>query len=208
MLSALEKLRQATYAVSSVTNVIGTTMLFGLVTVLNIDVVSRGVFHAPLKGSIELVVFAMVLIVFLQLPDVVRTNRLTRSDGFLLVTRKRNRRVADTISRIIDGLSCVFMAFIVYAVWPEVVETIESCAFFTQPEFGPAPTGYFFQDLSDAWARCEYFGTPGVFTAPKWPLHVATLIGVFLCAGVFLLKTILGNPEFMGTQNDEHTEDS
>ena len=173
-------------------NVLGTCMLFGLVIVLNTDVVARGVFHSPLKGSVELVIFALVMIVFLQLPDVVRNNRLTRSDGFLAMAKAKHPTFASITSRVIDLLSAVFMALIAWTVWPEFLDTYESCHFFTQPEFGPAPSGEFFTDLSAAFARCDYFGTPGIFTAPKWPGHLATFFGVSLCSIIFFLKAMLG----------------
>ncbi len=170
-------------------------MLFGLVAVLNIDVVARGAFHAPLKGSVELVIFSMVLIVFLQLPDVVRSNRLTRSDGFLAMIKERFPTIASISSRSIDFVSAVFMAMIAWTVWPEFLDAYESCYFFMQPDFGPAPTGNMIDDLSIAFGRCDYFGTPGIFTAPKWPLDLATLFGVFLCSIIFLLKALLGHRE-------------
>lgn len=53
-------------------NAVGTLTVLGLVVVMNTDVIARGVFHAPFHGAVELVIFAMALIVFLQLPDVVR----------------------------------------------------------------------------------------------------------------------------------------
>ena len=71
-------------------NAIGTLVVLALVAVVNFDVVARGVFNAPFLGAVEVVQFSMVLIVFLQLPDVIRVGRLTRSDGFLqLLDRAR-----------------------------------------------------------------------------------------------------------------------
>ena len=59
-------------------NVVGTVVVLLLVLAVNTDVVARGVFSAPFRGTVEVVQFSMVLIVFLQLPDVVRVDRLTR----------------------------------------------------------------------------------------------------------------------------------
>ncbi|EFL87723.1 hypothetical protein [Ahrensia sp. R2A130] len=69
--------------IAIVANAIGTAVIFVLVGIMNVDVIARGVFNSPLRGVVEVVIFSLVLIVFLQLPDVVRSNRLTRSDGFL-----------------------------------------------------------------------------------------------------------------------------
>jgi TRAP-type C4-dicarboxylate transport system permease small subunit len=170
-------------------------MIFGLVAVLNTDVVARGVFHSPLNGSIELVIFSMVLIVFLQLPDVVQSNRLTRSDGFLAMIKDNHPDIASYTSRSIDFGSAIFMGLIAWTMWPEFHEAIESCYFFIQPDFGPPPSGNIIKDLSTAFGRCDYFGTPGIFTAPTWPLKLATVFGVSLCSIIFMIKALLGKRE-------------
>lgn len=178
---------------ASIANVIGTCVIFLLVATMNIDVVARGVFHAPLNGVVEVVIFSLILIVFMQLPDVVRHNRLTRSDGFLAYATKAVPRFAEGLSRIIDALGCIFMALIAWTMWPEFTESIETCHFITPPEFGPEPTGHFFADIAAAFARCEYFGTPGIFTAPWWPAKLAIVFSVSLCSLIFLFKVLLGN---------------
>ena len=58
--------------VSSIANASGTLMVLALVLVVNYDIVARGIFNKPFHGAVELVQFALVLIVFLQLPDVAR----------------------------------------------------------------------------------------------------------------------------------------
>jgi TRAP-type C4-dicarboxylate transport system permease small subunit len=180
------------HQISSVSNAVGTLMLFGLVAVLNVDVFARGALHSPLKGSVEIVIFALVLIVFLQLPDVIKCDRLTRSDGFITYAKHKYPTFASGLSRLIDFASSLFLGLIAYVVWPEFLETFESCSFFTQPEFGAPLTGIFLEDLSNAFARCEYFGTPGIFTAPTWPLHLATVFGAILSSLILFLKSVLG----------------
>ncbi len=174
-------------------NAVGTVVIFLLVAVMNADVVARGVFHAPLKGVVEVVIFSLILIVFLQLPDVVRSNRLTRSDGFLVLAENRFPGFANGLSRLIDAAACIFMGLITWTMWPEFIESFETCHFFTPPEFGPVPTGNIFADLQTAFARCEYFGTPGIFTAPWWPAKFAIVFSVALCCIIFFFKVILGN---------------
>jgi len=119
-------------------NAAGTLMVLALVVVVNYDVVARGMFNAPFHGAVELVQFSMVFIVFLQLPDVTRVNRLTRSDGFLTVAGNKWPRV-----------------------WPEFVEMFETK---------------------------DYFGVPGVFTAPWWPIKLVIFLSACLCCLLFLLK--------------------
>ena len=75
-------------------NVCGTLVVLALVLTVNVDVVARGVFNAPFRGAVEVVQFSMVLIVFLQLPDVVRVGQLTRSDGLLVILGHRRPMIA------------------------------------------------------------------------------------------------------------------
>ncbi len=192
IVSVLERLRRSAVAVAIGANAIGTAVILLLVVMMNTDVVARGVFHAPLLGVVELVIFSLVLIVFLQLPNVVRSNRLTRSDGFLMVLERRNRPLSNLLSRLIDGLAGIFMALIAWTMWPEFQESIHTCHFVSQPEFGPPPTGNFFADLNEAFGRCDYFGTPGIFTAPWWPAKLAICFGVMLCSVIFFLNALLG----------------
>ena len=176
-----------------ITNTIGTLVIFALVAVMNVDVIARGIFNSPLRGVIEVVIFSLILIVFLQLPDVVRSNRLTRSDGFLVLAETQFPKFGNILSRTIDFAAFIFMALIAWTVWPEFLESIESCGFISGPEFGGPVEGGLFARVFDAFGRCEYFGTPGIFTAPWWPAKLAISFSVSLCAIIFLFKVILGN---------------
>ncbi|WP_298959681.1 TRAP transporter small permease [uncultured Roseibium sp.] len=146
-------------------NAVGTLIVLALIMVVNYDVVARGLFNAPFRGAVEVVQFSMVLIVFLQLPDVVRMNRLTRSDGFLTILQATRPKLAESIRRIINFASAVFMTLVAYAIWPEFLEMYE-----TQ----------------------DYFGVPGIFTAPWWPLKLAIFLSAALCLILFALKALTG----------------
>lgn len=191
MLSLFDSARAFAVRLATLSNMVGTAVLFILVGVMNVDVVARGLFHAPFRGVVEVVIFSLVLIVFLQLPNVVEGNRLTRSDGFLMLMRHRHPVFASALSRLIDLVAGVFMAMIAWTMWPEFVEAFESCHFFSQPEFGPPPSGELWVDLKAAFARCDYFGTPGILTAPWWPAKLAIFFGVALSAVLFLCKALL-----------------
>ncbi len=159
-------------AIAQVANAAGTLVVLGLVVLINSDVVARNAFNAPFAGTYEAVQFLMVMIVFLQLPDVVRINRLTRSDGFLGLIAGRRPAIARFAARIIDGASACFMAVIAYAMWPE---------------------------FQRSWSEDMYFGTPGIFTAPYWPIHLVITFSAALCALIFLTKSISGRrrPEML-----------
>lgn len=161
-------------------NVVGTLVVLGLVFIVNYDVVARGVFNKPFHGAVEVVQFSMVLIVFLQLPDVVRVNRLTRSDGFLVFAGHRFPRFAAVMRHIIEGISMIFMGLIAIAIWPEFTEM---------------------------WETNHYFGVPGVFTAPWWPIKLVIFLSAVLCAVIFLLKILspAAKPELIRLPEHEDT---
>jgi len=164
MIAALRKIEQLASKVAIVANAIGTLVVLGLVMVVNYDVVARGVFHKPFHGAVELVQFSMVLIVFLQLPDVVRVNRLTRSDGFLSVVGTRWPVVRTVLNKFINLIACIFMLLVAIAIWPEFVEM---------------------------WETKDFFGVPGVFTAPWWPIKLVIFVSAALCCLLFGLKLLL-----------------
>lgn len=148
-------------------NAAGTFVVVMLIAVVNYDIIARSVFNKPFLGAVEVVQFSMVLIVFLQLPDVVRVRRLTRSDGFLGLVSRRNPKTGRLASRVIDAASAAFMIIIAIAIWPEFLEM---------------------------WASQDYFGVPGVFTAPWWPVKLVIFLSASLCAILFILQTLLGPP--------------
>jgi len=147
-------------------NAIGTLVVLGLVMVVNYDVVGRGFFDHTFHGSVELVQFSMVLIVFLQLPDVVRVNRLTRSDGFLALAGNRWPGLFVWLDKFINLVSCIFMLLVAIAIWPEFLDMLETR---------------------------DFFGVPGVFTAPWWPIKLVIFLSASLCSLLFALKLFIPN---------------
>ena len=161
VLSGLSKLSGG---IAITANILGTLMVLGLVAVVNFDVVARGVFNKPFLGAVEVVQFSLVLIVFLQLPDVVRVDRLTRSDGFLLLIAARYPLIGQIFRRIINAVSAIFMCLIAITMYPEFIEM---------------------------WHTKDYFGVPGVFTAPWWPVKLVILLSAALCTVLFALKVLM-----------------
>lgn len=146
--------------IAMMANAAGTFVVIALIAVVTYDVIARGFFNAPFLGAVEVVQFSMVLIVFLQLPDVIRVGRLTRSDGFLGLMRRGKPAVGNAMSRIIDLISGIFMVLVAIAIWPEFL---------------------------DMWESQDYFGVPGVFTAPWWPVKLVIFLSACLCTIHFLL---------------------
>lgn len=195
IVTILRKIESWVVAIAIAANVSGAFVLLALIAIMNVDVVSRNLFNAPFRGVVEVVIFSLALIVFLQLPDVVRTGRLTRSDGFLGLLRVMNPHAGNVLARVLDGIACVFMCLIVWTVWPEFTESFESCHFFTPPEFGAPPTGNLWVDFRTALERCDYFGTPGILQAPWWPVRLVIAFGCAWAAILFFFKTVLGDTQ-------------
>ena len=164
---ALKLLSRAADGIAISANVLGTLVVLALVAVVNFDVFARNLLNAPFLGAVEVVQFSIVLIVFLQLPDVVRVDRLTRSDGFLFIMGSRYPRVARLLHHAINLLSAAFMALIAVAIFPQFVEM---------------------------WETQDYFGVPGVFTAPWWPIKLVIFLSAGLCTLLFLLKLVVAKP--------------
>ena len=164
-LAALTKLADG-IAVSA--NAVGTLVVLALVMVVTYDMGARNLINAPFNGAVEVVQFSMVLIVFLQLPDVVRVNRLTRSDGFLIILGGRFPTLARWTRRVINAISAVFMVLISIAIFPEFLKM---------------------------WETNDFFGVPGVFTAPYWPIKLTIFLSAVLAALIFTLKVIGTSPD-------------
>ena len=168
-----------TNGVAIAANAVGTLVVLALVVVVNYDATARSFFNAPFLGAVEIVQFSMVLIVFLQLPDVCRVNRLTRSDGFLTLLVMRNPRAANVLRAIINGASAVFMLLVAIAIWPEFTKMFETK---------------------------DFFGIPGVFTAPWWPVKLTIFLSATLCALVFALKVLTGSENVSPVRLSESDE--
>jgi len=176
MTNILLSLRRLAESIAIVANVFGTLVVLLLVCIVNYDVVVRGMGKQPFLGAVEVVQFSMVLIVFLQLPDVVRANRLTRSDGFLSVTGNRFPRFNNALSRCINTLASVFMLLAAIAMWPEFLEMLETR---------------------------DFFGVPGIFTAPWWPIKLVIFLSASLSSLLFALMAITPS-----VSQQQHTPDA
>jgi hypothetical protein len=63
MSNILHRISVPFIGVAIAANAIGTIVIFLLVGIMNVDIVSRGAFNAPLRGVVEVVIFSLVLIV-------------------------------------------------------------------------------------------------------------------------------------------------
>ena len=61
-------------------------------------------------------------------------------------------------------------------------------------------------EFLDMWETQDFFGVPGVFTAPWWPIKLAIFLSACLCAVHFILRIILRPYEPAGLE--PHAEDA
>ena len=178
--SAIGGLSRVANSLAIAANVAGTCTVLILVVILNVDVVARSVFNAPLRGTYEIVQLSVVFIVFLQLADVVRVDRLTRSDGFLNLLHNRRPGLTANLRRVINAVSAIFMGLIAYIMFPEFIKM---------------------------WGTQDFFGIPGVFTVPWWPIKLVIAGGSALACLIFTLKVITAQDRPQLVRVPEH-EDS
>lgn len=177
--TAVAGLSRVASSLAIAANALGTLVVLALVVVLNVDVIARGLFSAPLRGTYEMVQFSVVMIVFLQLADVVRVDRLTRSDGFLNLLHHRRPGLTANLRRIINAISAIFMALIAYVTFPEFLHM---------------------------WETQDYFGVPGLFTLPWWPVKLVIACGTALACVIFVLKVITAQDRPQLVRTPEHDE--
>ena len=177
--TAVAGLSRVANSLAIATNALGTLVVLALVVILNVDVIARGLFSAPLRGTYEMVQFSVVMIVFLQLADVVRVDRLTRSDGFLNLLHHRRPGLTANLRRIINAISAIFMALIAYVTFPEFLHM---------------------------WETQDYFGVPGLFTLPWWPVKLVIACGTALACVIFLLKVVTAQDRPQLVRTPEHDE--
>jgi len=141
---------------------IGTLWIFFLMVLILIDVVGRGAFNAPLLGVPEMVRFSIVGIVFLQLPQTLRTGGLTRSDVLLAPLLKKRPAVGYCLQGLFHLTGSVLFVILFVTLWPIMVE---------------------------AFRANDFYGSAGLIQIPTGPLYTIMLIGSGAMALQFLLFT-------------------
>lgn len=177
--TAVSALSRVANTLAIASNALGTLVVLGLVAILNIDVVARGIFSAPIPGTYEMVQFSVVLIVFLQLADVVRVDRLTRSDGFLNLLHTKRPGLTANLRRVINAISAIFMGLIAYVTYPEFIHM---------------------------WNTQDFFGVPSLFTLPWWPVKLVIALGTALACLIFVIKVITAQDKPQLVRVPEHDE--
>lgn len=145
-------------------NALGTLWILALMVLMNLDVVGRNLFDAPVRGVTEMVSLSIVGIVFLQLADTLRTGRFTRADVLLDRLKRTAPAWSDALQALFHLVGLALMAVILVASWSPLAEAVRIR---------------------------EYVGAVGDFQLPVWPVRLITLLGLLATALCFLLLAAL-----------------
>ena len=145
---------------TSVLSAVGTGWILFLMALICADVVGRDAFNTPILGVAEMVQFSIVGIVFLQLPQTLRTGGLTRSDVLLAGILKRWPRGGQVLTALFDLTGAVLFAVIFTTTLPL---------------------------LTAAYQNSEFYGSTGVVQIPTWPLKALIVLGCATMTVQFLL---------------------
>jgi hypothetical protein len=109
---------------------------------------------------IEIVAVSLAVIVFCQLADTIRLGKLTRSDTYI-AQWAGGATVGRGIVVGFELLGVLVMALIVVATVPLLLQS---------------------------YARGYFFGIPGVFTFPDWPVKATIVVGAVAALLCFLVR--------------------
>jgi TRAP-type mannitol/chloroaromatic compound transport system permease small subunit len=138
---------------------IGTIWTFLLMLLIVADVIGRSFLSSPITGVAEVAGQSVVAIVFLQLAAAVRQRRMTRADFLIEPLVRKRPAIGRMIEAVFSLLGAVVLGLLAYASWPGLV---------------------------DALGGREFFGVPGIFTIPTWPLRGIIFFGAVVAAIVYV----------------------
>lgn len=140
---------------------VGTAWILVIMTVICADIAGRAGFNRPILGVPEFLQFSIVGIVFLQLPQTLRTGGLTRSDALLNLVERRAPSVRHALQLVFDLVGAALFAIIVGTTWPLALRAFENR---------------------------EFYGSTGVVQIPTGPLKLIIIAGCAVMAIQFLIN--------------------
>ena len=148
-----KKIEVLSDSITQTCNIAGTLLIIFVMVIVNIDVIGRELFLAPVAGVPMMVSMSIVAIVFLQTPQTFKQGRLTQNSAILDTIGKKRPAIRLAIEVIFSTAAFYLILQIFLA---------------TVPLF------------KKAWIRNTYEGTIGDFTAPIWPIKFIILLGCVL----------------------------
>jgi TRAP-type mannitol/chloroaromatic compound transport system permease small subunit len=144
-------------------NAFGSIWVLFIVIIICTDSFGRSFFNRPFDGVNEVVAVSMAFVVFCQLADTVRLDKLTRSDSFLPRLQASHSLIARLIVCSFDVLGMAIMIAIIIGTVPLLIESIER--------------GYF-------------VGESGIFTFPDWPIKAMVVLGSVMATLCFASRVV------------------
>ena len=141
-------------------NAAGSLLILLIALIICIDVAHRNIVGEAIPGVTEVLSFSVVMIVFLQATSSLRSGRFVRADMLINPLISWQPRIGHSLLMLFNLLGAVVMLIIFYGSLPLMMR---------------------------AWSQGLFFGIPGVFTAPEWPIRVAVVAGCFMLAIQFLI---------------------
>ena len=139
-------------------NAFGSLWVLCIVLMICSDSFGRSFFNSPFDGVNEIVAVSMAFVVFCQLADTIRLDKLTRSDSFLPRMQASRLLLARVVVCSFDVLGMAIMIAIIVGTIPLLIESIER--------------GYF-------------VGESGIFTFPDWPIKAMVVFGSLMATLCF-----------------------
>ena len=148
--------------VLSVLNASGSAWTVVLMVLICVDVVARAGLNHPIKGVSEIVGLSLVACVFLQLPHILASGRLTRVELFIDPLTARHPARGHALQALYYLIGTAVMVLILAASVTRFV---------------------------DVWKSNDYIGSKAHFTAPVWPVQLMIIVGAAFTIIQFLLMT-------------------
>jgi TRAP-type mannitol/chloroaromatic compound transport system permease small subunit len=146
--------------VVSVLNAAGSAWTVVLMLLICVDVVARTALNHPLRGVSEVVGMSLAACVFLQLPHILATGRLTRVELFIDPFTRRHPGRGHAFQLVYYLIGGAVMLLILEASIPRFMEV---------------------------WRTSDYVGSKAHFTAPMWPVQLMIIVGVAFSVVQFFL---------------------
>jgi TRAP-type mannitol/chloroaromatic compound transport system permease small subunit len=152
-------------------NALGSLWIVVIMILINIDVIGRYVFNAPVRGVPLVISMSLIAIVSLQLADALFAGRMTRNAAVIGRLIERRPRVGRSLNSLFYLIGAAFMVMIVW---------------YSTPIF------------EKAWNTDSYLGNRGDFILPDWPFKLLIVVGATATAIQYVRLAVLNTRAVLG----------
>ena len=144
-------------------NSVGTLWILAIMALICMDVLARALYGRPLPRVPEIVGHSIAAIVFLQMANARRRNKLTQADAFIELLMIRRPVAGNIYNVIFDVAGIAVFALIAWGLVPDALE---------------------------AFRTGEYFGQQGELTIPVWPFKGIMAFCAIVTGVEFLVQAL------------------